>query len=125
MNKSEELAKLLGIKPKAYCAQLQDNEYCSKFQGYMEECKQNCIAIYPDFTEPSNFVKLLHLYKYYLNNSLELNKYSRNYNEHSNINIYINQKIDKAIEIYHWAKEVLDVYNKDFIKQAQQTEWEY
>ena len=124
MNKSEELAKLLGIKPKAYCSQLQDNEYCSKFQGYTEECKQNCIAIYPDFTEPSNFVKIMtlaHKADCFVCCGTEYR--DGDIMQDCFLDLIIQDISDESYK-QDWAKEYIKIRNK-FIKQAQQAEWEY
>lgn len=57
MNRSEELAKILGIEPKKIC------KLCG---GFVENCFvdeidqiQNSNLTYPNFTKPDNFVKLL------------------------------------------------------------------
>lgn len=65
-NKSEELAKILGIEPKEqifcgiceYDEDLDESDICPHYMA--DECK-NIEWIYPDFTKPSNFVKLIEL----------------------------------------------------------------
>lgn len=66
MNKSEELAKLLGIKSKIRqivlsCKQCQYKSCANCPNTEIAECPVITKKVYPDFTNPSNFVKLLEM----------------------------------------------------------------
>ena len=67
MNRSEELAKLLGIEPKKEIA-MHCGTNCNRHNCIMDrDCKHyKAIGAYPNFTKPSNFVKLLDLLNAYL-----------------------------------------------------------
>ena len=126
-NKSEQLCKLLNLKP-VYSMWINigdlDNNYVKVTdKRYYKLISDNRWHI--DFYNPENFVKLQGMYQYYLNNDLIIDKFSRNYLEDFNINTYIDQKLDKAMEIYRWANATLRVYNKDFLKAIQETKWAY
>lgn len=66
MNKSEELAKLLGIEPKCKtmiicCPAEKNRDWNNPFDKSMcENCKE-ANSEYPDFIKPNNFVKLLEI----------------------------------------------------------------
>src|SRR5574344_3080603 len=62
MNRSEELAKFLGIKPKKEIA-MHCGTNCNRHNCIMDrDCEHyKPIGAYPDLTKPSNFVKLLEI----------------------------------------------------------------
>lgn len=60
MNKSEELAKLLGIEPKKIIGSCKNGTNCRILGSACKGCikRVECVE-YPDFTKPENFVKLI------------------------------------------------------------------
>ena len=60
MNKNKELSRLLGIEPKSQC-ELSPVDECCELECPCIECELDKPNIYPDFTKPDNFVKLLEI----------------------------------------------------------------
>lgn len=167
MEKSEELAKLLKIKPKYpdsagntqeereinwlwnYEYTLKESEreptiYRIERNGTTTICCHSCGTgsferrIYPDFTKPSNFVKLLNLvYKCGINQKYDFQLASMSFEEDNN-SIWLGE-IEEIIKNFEtvWIeclftslqKSNPDSWDKLFTKkiqqQAQQTDWEY
>lgn len=113
MNKSEELAKLLGIKSKIIC----DRTYC--LEQECTECKSQ--RFLPDFTKTNNFIKWLDVLCR-TNSPIHI--------EGKDIKAGINANLALYID---WIKSNLkygkDTFNYKVVdkvrQQAQQTEWEY
>ena len=139
MNKLEELARLLGLKGKITC-----EKHCVGSKGVDSKGKSMCLRcsksglIYPDFTKPSNFVKLLNLvYKCGINQKYDFQLASMSFEEDDN-SIWIGE-IDEIRQSFEtvWIECLLtslqknnpDNWDKLFTKkiqqQAQQIEWEY
>jgi len=126
VNKSEELCKLLGIKPKITC-KLQ----CVGSKVVDKEGRAMCInhcsksgLLYPDLTKPSNFVKLLILNPYPADvNSLACKyKYIFEYQPLNFIDAFIEELTN---EFRYLAPPQIMKWHKNIQQQAQQTEWEY
>lgn len=137
MNRSEELAKLLGIEPEIeenYCIANYDDcpihtqcccpENCTKCDNYEKEHD-----LYPDFTKPNNFVKLLQLT---INNrfNFDINGDSSNPNANG-VYGYVCDKLICAESIEEYLIKMLIQLSryeesiKEFKRQAQQTDWTY
>ena len=105
MNRSEELAKLLGIEPKKEIA-MHCGTNCNRHNCIMDKSCQHYkpIGAYPDFTNPSNFIKLLDIFGNILFNGLE-----------------------NTINEMLWRLDKLNGsrYIANVKQQAQQTEWTY
>lgn len=126
MNKSKELAKLLGIEDKDIyigkkkenlCNHCQDNCYYCENKLYKKE--------YPDFTKPSNFVKLLQIISSLANKPIVLN-----FDYHEDITEGFIWQLISLFEGRASGLTLLNTPSKKFTKQniqhqAQQTEWEY
>lgn len=113
MNRSEELAKLLGIKPKISCKlQCVGSKGVDKNGEVM--CINNCSKsglLYPNFTKPDNFVKLLKI-NFDIDLVLGIDNIEDNF-------------IETLISILPHMYEY-DVDGLNTIKQqAQQTDWTY
>lgn len=103
MNRSEKLAKLLGVEPKK-----QEISNGVEFTG-------KYIEIYPDFEKPENFMKL-QLLQLRFGALPFLSGYM----------FTLNTFIDAIL--YEVKETLLDDRNKfieEYKQQAQQTEWEY
>ena len=139
MNRSEELCKLLGIKPKIeYFIQFsyfdEIHREVEEIQTWIvgknkliefmqEDAKTKVIATtvrYPDLTKPSNFVKLLFFKFPNFNNEYYniLEFMSDNFVEIENANEYIES-------LYEQLKLEDKRIIKDLAKQAQATKWDY
>lgn len=131
MSKSEELAKLLGIEPKMkkVCNKCGGVEYWRSGACLNHKCNWEINdttekPFYPDFTKPSNFVKLLNiLYDYdcVQNAQTEIHRvtlpmYSAEENIQNGYIKYLVTHFDKFNRVD--LSEILK-------QQAQQTEWEY
>lgn len=124
MNKSEILAKLLGVEPKiGICdRELNSDDYAGEcgFENPTEfEC-DDCtnfhtdLVIYPDFTHPDNFVKFLEII---YSNCGGIDEFAKE-----------NSFVDDFIEHILKALKEADSDNSSFVllkKQAQQTDWRY
>jgi hypothetical protein len=123
MNRSEELAKLLGIEPKKEIA-MHCGTNCNRHNCIMDrDCKHyKAIGAYPNFTKPSNFVKLLELKKDKYNNTIL--RFMLCWFGHSELEDLYNREdiIDKIIDFLS-----SEDYQKSetLIKNAQQTDWTY
>lgn len=116
MNKSEELARLLGIEPKIKCKHSNNyNDRCSGKYTYcdlrnIKECPALDIGreIYPDFTNPRNSIKLLNL--------LLLNNFSFEFDANENAETQI---INTVINMnkYNGCERIKPL--------AQQVKWSY
>lgn len=126
MNKSEKLAKLLGIEPDCDChgsCNLADKDkYCKCCKPLSMEYinfKKNCLnqpkPKYPDFIKPSNFVKLLELGTEGCTLWWKVN--ARAYLDGSGLPSSKEEFLEKLI------RYALD--DKETHLLAQQTEWEY
>ena len=119
MNKSEELAKLLGIEPKKEIA-MHCGTNCNRHNCIMDkDCEHyKPIGAYPNFVKPSNFVKLLEML--FRTDSWLLDR-GLNYTE--NENSFVGNFIT---ELIFEVKNRPNNYKITQVKhQAQQTEWEY
>src|SRR5574344_262629 len=139
MNRSEELAKLLGIKPKKEIA-MHCGTNCNRHNCIMDrDCEHyKPIGAYPNFTKPDNFVKLLNLvYKCGINQKCDFQLASLSF-EYDDNSIWIDEVEEIKISFENvWIeclKTKLQTNNPDswdinfanIIKQqAQQTEWTY
>lgn len=134
MSKSEELCELLGIEPvKKECP----HKGCRNHITHPCEVCNNrrFICIYPDFTKPSNFVKLLELLttKYLFGVALEDNEIVIEgfpYYDHKRESIselLINGLIAFLELEYSECEDCRDLERckRTYQEPAQQTEWEY
>ena len=123
MNRSEQLAKLLGIEPKNEIA-MHCGTNCNRHNCIMyRDCEHyKAIGAYPNFTKPNNFVKLLELKKDKYNNTIL--RFMLCWFGHSELEDLYNREdiIDKIIDFLS-----SEDYQKSetLIKNAQQTEWTY
>lgn len=126
MSKSEELAKLLGIKP-----QIDDKMVCTamSFQKIKscKQCEYQCKhKIYPDFTEPSNFVKLIELK---ISDKSTVGRYLQGSGTYGVP--FSNQWYDREsflnilIEYLSRTDECFSRNRNKIINKAQKTEWSY
>lgn len=121
MNKSEELAKLLGIY-KVLCTEDEERSYtandeiCNNCDPDYRNCwsRKEC---YPDFTKPSNFVKLINLTFASLDGMEEIR-----YDGKSFVEAYIELIIKRINEIPQ--KDINSMWAR-YHHQAQQIDWEY
>lgn len=139
-NKSEQLAKLLGIEPHIqadYCYWECKNPKKQFHACRKKTCnhfKKGCIT-YPDFTKPSNFVKLLEILttKYLFGIAFEDNEVVIEgfpYYDHkreSLSELLINGLIVFLESEYGDCEDSRDLERckKTYQEPAQQTEWEY
>lgn len=107
-NKSEELARFLGIEPKEYFRP--DDEI---YWGSKQETMRDIDVIYPNFTKPNNFMKLLDLLNTYLDIRCDC------------LIPVVPQIIGKAIFLASTNSSRFIDKKIKFKQQAQQTEWEY
>lgn len=133
MNKSDELAKLLGIEPEILLKYLIGDDYFEG-QGTKEERKEHKndmlqrspingkevkileeIEIYPDFELPSNFVKLLRIQ----GNANECSTIASVYNSCFKNFAFENSLITQLIDIF--TQYGVPEYTK---QQARQIEWD-
>lgn len=114
MNRSEELAKLLGIEPKKEIA-MHCGTNCIWHNCIMD---RNCehykaIGAYPNFTKPDNFVKLLELYHNYNF------PYFNGFEKRTALETMQCQLVNKCIRMLELKQ------CGAFKKLAQQTDWTY
>lgn len=126
--RNEELAKLLGIERKTICQQSADLYGCGDdINGeFCKKCihKENSELRYPDFTKPSNFVKLL---------EMEINCDTDRYETLGELVWYLGGETTSRQTFINCVESLFnensmwfdEKRNKIINQQAQQTEWEY
>ena len=102
MNRSKDLAIILGIRP----------EIRPSFDNGII-CTSDLREFYPDFEEPNNFVKLLELLNKYIDIRCESSK------------SVIPQIIDKAIYVGTTNRSRFINKKEEFKQQAQLVNWEF
>lgn len=127
MNKSEELARLLGIEPifrikgldwfnfktTEHALEFIEKQKNALYERGLIFSEKDIYKVYPDFTKPNNFVKLLDLLNAYLDIRCD------------RLMAVVPQIIDKSIFLASTnSSRFIDKKNK-FKNQAQQTVWEY
>lgn len=121
MNRSEELSRLLGIEPKSQC-ELSPVDECCELECPCVECELDKPNIYPDFTKPDNFVKLLENIKIDGNELCDwLICYSGSFCNRQDF-IY---RLIELVKEYTGVIGGLTQDIKTIRHQAQQTDWTY
>ena len=115
MNRSEKLCELFGIELECML-----NKNCE----YENPCNVCMYGIYPDFTKPTNFIKLLEM-KIFKTQTLLKNIMGWSFSltrDIDDINSFV-----EAIENYIYELKEQDYYEiiEEIQQQAQATKWDY